>query len=50
MHTMGAQNTKYIGMTSEGKDANRYVMSKSAQETRVRRKTEVNGSEYNWVN
>jgi hypothetical protein len=46
---MGAQNTKYIGVTAEGKDANRYAMSRSAQDTRVRRKTEVNGNEYDWV-
>jgi hypothetical protein len=46
---MGAQNTKYIGMTCEGKDANRYAMSRNASETRVRRKSEVNGLEYETI-
>ena len=49
MHTMGAQNTKYIGMTCEGKDANRYRMSRHASETRLRRKTEVNGLAYDMI-
>jgi hypothetical protein len=46
---MQAQNTKYIGITGEGKDANKLVTSRSATETRLRRKTEYNNLEQEMI-